>query len=57
MSDKATRHGQIDLVDEPTERVGTFLMWPQFINPESHMPDCLVPDKLFRFCDCKERLT
>lgn len=42
--------------DEPLPPDGTpgFLMYPQFINPEKHEPGCPVPDKMFRFCDCKE---
>lgn len=36
----------------PSDTPG-FLMYPQFINPEMHESDCAVPDKLFRFCDCK----
>ncbi len=38
----------------PPDGAPGFLMYPQFINPEMHKPDCVVPDKLFRFCDCKE---
>ena len=27
---------------------------PQFYNPERHLPGCQIPDKMFRFCLCKE---
>ncbi len=26
--------------------------FPQFFNPENHLPTCDNPDKLFRFCEC-----
>jgi hypothetical protein len=29
-----------------------FLMAPQFLNPSEHDPDCTLPEKWMRFCDC-----
>jgi len=39
------------------EGAGTLMdsrSWPQFYNPDAHLPDCEIPDKMFRMCLCEE---
>lgn len=47
----------IDDLSEATGQPGEYLALPQFLNPEAHRPGCTLPDKMFRFCDCRSPAT